>query len=119
MKQEQSTILKRAITLGEILDVEACCGMLHAEYRDPITNQTVTGESTVHNGEITPIALYLSRSPDTFVPASELLSDSERNRLTDHLSDYLNSLDKGATPTFPLAETAINNTMLIAVNWWQ
>ena len=115
---DQSLILRRAISLGEILDAEACAGMLHAEFRDQ-TNQTVTVESTVHNGEITPIALYLSRNPDTFVFASELLNEQDQHRLATRLSDHLNSLDKGATPTFPLAETAINNTMLIAVNWWQ
>ena len=57
---DQSATLSRAITLGEILDVEACAGMLHAEFRD-ISNCTVTVESTIHNGEIAPIALFFFR----------------------------------------------------------
>ena len=94
MKQEQSVTIKRAITLGEILDVETCSGMLHAEFRDPVSNCTVTIESTAHNGEITPIALYLSRNPDTFVFASELLTEQDRRRLADCLSDHLAAQNK-------------------------
>ena len=85
----QSATIKRAITLGEILDVEACGGMLHAEFHCPVTNRTITVESTLHGAEIQPIALYLSRSPDTFVPASELLSEQEQSSLTSRLSDHL------------------------------
>ena len=115
---DQSVILRRAITLGEILDVEALNGMLHAEFRDPVSNMTIIVESTIHVLEIQPIIIYKACRPDEFALASDLLSEQDQHRLANRLSDHINTQNKGATPSSPLAETVVNGGMLVG-NWWQ